>query len=37
MGGKEWTRIFRELLPDVLSTGVVPSLTPAEINRLLGK
>jgi hypothetical protein len=37
MGGKEWTRLFRELLPDVLSTGVVPSLTPAEINRLLGK
>jgi hypothetical protein len=35
MGGKEWTRIFRTLLPDVLATGEIPTLTPAEINRLL--
>lgn len=35
MGGKEWTRIFRSLLPDVLATGDVPSLSAAEIDRLL--
>lgn len=35
MGGKEWIRLFKKLLPDVLSTGTIPTLDNAKIATLL--
>ena len=37
MGGKEWLRLFRALLPDVLSKGVIPELDDATIAELLAE
>ena len=35
MGGKEWLRLFRALLPGVLTRGEIPTLDDATIARLL--
>jgi len=35
MGGKEWLLLYRALLPGVLRTGQLPSLTDAQINKIL--
>jgi len=35
MGGKEWLLLYRALLPGVLRTGQLPSLTDEQINRIL--
>lgn len=36
MGGKEWLRLFRELLPGVLTKGEIPVLDDASIAKILG-
>lgn len=37
MGGKEWLKLFRTLLPDVLSKGTIPTLDDDTILDLLAK
>ena len=37
MGGKEWLRLFRALLPGVLTKGEIPELGGAKIEALLAK
>lgn len=37
MGGKEWLRLFRALLPGVLTDGEIPVLDDAKIASLLGR
>ncbi len=35
MGGKEWLKLFRAFLPDVLSKGTLPQLDDAAIDNIL--
>jgi hypothetical protein len=37
MGGKEWLRLFNELLPGVLRTGELPVLSDKKINQILAQ